>query len=372
MPGPMRAPRVPAADLARSPAMTPVRAAQFGTGHGHAAGKLLALQRSPDVELAGVFEPDPARRDALRATGEPWAGVNWLDDAARVLDDPTIVLVASEGRNDQSLGETERLVEAGKHVWYDKPAGEDWARWQRVVARRRGPGPRDPGGLHVPLSPGLPADRRLGARRPPGRRLRHPGAHVDLDPGGVAPRDRPPRRRHLLRPRRPHAGPDRVAARPADRGHGRSSATTTARCPASTTTRSPSSITPRALALVDIAAMEPAPMARRFEVYGTRGSAILGPFEPSGPIRLCLQAPAAGFAAGEQTLTRAASSRARSSTSSSWPRCVDAVARAAPPGPPPRPRAARPGDAAPGDRRHRDLARLTPAGGHRRRQPAPA
>src|SRR2546425_11917788 len=48
--------------------------------------------------------------------------------------------------------------------------------------------------------------------------------------------------------------------------------------------------------------MEPAPVARRFEVYGTRGSAILEPFEPSGPIRLCLRAPAAGFPAGAQAV----------------------------------------------------------------------
>ena len=45
---------------------------------------------------------------------------------------------------------------------------------------------------------------------------------------------------------------------------------------------------PQALAFVDIAAMEAPPMARRFEVYGSRGSAILEPFEPAGRIRLCL------------------------------------------------------------------------------------
>ncbi|MBV7337004.1 gfo/Idh/MocA family oxidoreductase, partial [Chloroflexi bacterium TSY] len=32
------------------------------------------------------------------------------------------------------LSQTETIVQAGKHVWYDKPAGEDWAQWQRVVA----------------------------------------------------------------------------------------------------------------------------------------------------------------------------------------------------------------------------------------------
>ena len=39
-------------------------------------------------------------------------------------------------------------------------------------------------------------------------------------------------------------------------------------------------------------------MARRFEVYGTEGSAILEPFEPADTIRLCLLKPGANFPAG--------------------------------------------------------------------------
>jgi predicted dehydrogenase len=54
------------------------------------------------------------------------------------------------------------------------------------------------------------------------------------------------------------------------------------------------------MAMIDIAAMETPPPARRFEVYGTRGSAILEPFEPAGPIRLCLDRAAGDFAPGEQ------------------------------------------------------------------------
>ena len=56
-----------------------------------------------------------------------------------------------------------------------------------------------------------------------------------------------------------------------------------------------------AIAFVDIAAMETRPMARRFEVYGTQGSAILRePFEPAQRIRLCLEEPGHGYPAGEQ------------------------------------------------------------------------
>ena len=59
---------------------------------------------------------------------------------------------------------------------------------------------------------------------------------------------------------------------------------------------------PRALACVDIAAMEPPPMARRFEVYGSRGSAIMEPFEPAGPIRLCLVEAVGERPVGEQRI----------------------------------------------------------------------
>jgi predicted dehydrogenase len=59
---------------------------------------------------------------------------------------------------------------------------------------------------------------------------------------------------------------------------------------------------PRAIATVDIAAMEAPPPARRFEVYGTGGSAIMEPFEPAGAIRLCLAEAVAGFVQGEQNL----------------------------------------------------------------------
>ena len=56
------------------------------------------------------------------------------------------------------------------------------------------------------------------------------------------------------------------------------------------------------MAFIDIAAMEPPPTARRFEVYGSRGSATLEPFEPAGPIRLCLVEDAGGRTDGAQSI----------------------------------------------------------------------
>jgi predicted dehydrogenase len=57
-----------------------------------------------------------------------------------------------------------------------------------------------------------------------------------------------------------------------------------------------------ALAFVDISAMEPRPNARRFEVYGTKGSAITEPFDPGDVVRLVLEEPNGEFAAGEHII----------------------------------------------------------------------
>ena len=67
-----------------------------------------------------------------------------------------------------------------------------------------------------------------------------------------------------------------------------------------------------AIAFIDIAAMEPPPIARRFEVYGSEGSAIVSePFEPGKQIRLCLKDAKAGYQQGEQFVVINAASRHR-------------------------------------------------------------
>lgn len=279
--------------------MAPIRIAQYGTKHGHAAGKLLALRTNPQVELAGVFEPDAARRRELEREGGPFAGVRWLDDARELLDDPTIVAVASEGRNDESLDQTEQIVRAGKHVWYDKPAGEDMAQWRRVVALAETRGLVIQMGymfryhegfrqiaewvrsgllgqvfaVRAHMSTWISEEaRRVIARHPGGIFYDLAGHMLDQI---VWLLGRPLEVASFLR--------DDAGAVPGFMDN----------------TLAVLSY-PRALAFIDIAAMETPPMARRFEVYGARGSAIMEPFEPAGDIRLCLDAARDGFRQGEQ------------------------------------------------------------------------
>jgi len=279
--------------------MTRLHIAQYGTKHGHAAGKLQALRRNPRVEFAGVFEPDLARRRELERAGGPYAGVRWFDDARELLDDPGIVAIAAEGRNDESLDQAEQSIVAGKHVWYDKPAGTSWAQWQRVVALaeqrkliiQMGYMFRYHDGfqhiaewaqsgllghvfaIRAHMSTWIPEpEQRVIAR--------HPGG-ICYDLAG-----------HMLDQIVWLLGrPQQVAA----------------------FLRTDSSVVPGfkdntlvvcsyadALAYVDIAAMETQPVARRFEVYGDRGSAIIEPFEPAGRLRLCLAEPQGAYQRGEQ------------------------------------------------------------------------
>ena len=117
--------------------MAQIRMAQYGTKHGHGGGKLMAMQSNAEVEVAGVFEPDAQRRRQAQADG-PFQGAHFFADKGELLQDDSIVAIASEGGNAESLDQTEEIVAAGKHVWYDKPAGDNWLQWKRVVDLAKG------------------------------------------------------------------------------------------------------------------------------------------------------------------------------------------------------------------------------------------
>ncbi|MBD06025.1 MAG: hypothetical protein CME24_16950 [Gemmatimonadetes bacterium] len=281
--------------------MARIRMAQYGTGHGHAGGKMNSMLKHPDVEVAGIFEPNAEKAAAARS-GSAFADVTWFESEHQMLEDDTIIAIASEGSNDESLPQTEAIIQAGKHAWYDKPAGEDFPRWQAVVDTARSKG------LHIQMGYMLryhPAFMQVAdwAREgflgdvfsirghmstsvPPESQAKiaaHKGGiHFDL--GGhmldqvVWILGRPERVTSFLR-------------------------SDTADVPDFTDNSLVVYEFDNAMAFIDIAAMETRPMARRFEVFGTKGSAILlEPFEPGGRIRLALDEARGGYEEGEQLI----------------------------------------------------------------------
>jgi len=280
--------------------MPQIRMAQYGTKHGHAAGKLTAMLANPQVEFMGVYEPDAERRRQLTASDGPFAGVRWFNNANEMLGDPTIVAIASEGANVESLAQTEQIVVAGKHVWYDKPAGDDWPRWQRVMAQALDKGLHIQMGYMFRYHEGFGRIERWVQEGLLGR-VFSVRAHMSTNIGELARRKIGVHRGGICYDLAGHmldqivwllGRPERVTSflrHDDDLAPGFADNTLCAL------------EYERAVALVDIAAMEPSPMARRYEVYGTEGSAILlEPFEPAHAIRLCLSQAKGEYAQGEQ------------------------------------------------------------------------
>jgi predicted dehydrogenase len=291
--------------------MAKIRMAQYGTKHGHARGKLQAMLVNPDVEVAGVFEPDEERRAKLQTDGSAFNNVRLFTDAAEMLEDETIVAVASEGDNAESLNQTEEIVNAGKHVWYDKPAGENWEQWQRVIntaqqksllvqmgymlryhssfkqvtewARSGFLGNVFSVRAHMSTNISEEARKRIS---------QHVGG-IFFDLGG-----------HVLDQVLWMLGkPEKVTSFLRNDGE-------------STEPFKDNTLTvyefEKGMAFISISALEPRPMARRFEVYGTEGSAIIvEPFEPGHTIRLCLQKTKEGYSQGEQIVKIDRESRQR-------------------------------------------------------------
>ena len=291
---------------------------QYGVRHGHAAGKLAAMRANQDVEVAGVFEPDPAVR-AQAAASRAYAGVTWLESEAELLGDRRIQAIAIEGLNAESLPMALAAAHAGKHLWYDKPAGDDWSSYQALVAAirtndvylqmgymfRYQDGFQQLAGwvrsgllgdvfaIRAHMSTWIP---EAGGAFSRGTIAQSHGAGILYDLSG-----------HML---------DQILWLMSDERPTRVTAFTrndaTPGVPAFKDNTLGVYEFTKALAMVDIAAMEPQPTARRFEVYGTRGSAILDPMEPATVARLVLDGARGGYERGLQEIPLAGTTRQRS------------------------------------------------------------
>lgn len=278
-----------------------LRIAQFGTKHGHASGKARALRGNPEVEFCGLLEPDPEARAATQRQ-ESYSGVRWYERAEEMLGDDSIAAIAVEGRNEESLGMARQAIDAGKHIWFDKPAGDDWPAFQALVGIARERRLLVQMGYMFRYHDGF---RRITewARSGLLGELFMVRAHMSTN---ISESSRAVLSRHRGGVFYDLAGhmldqvvwllgrPRRVAS------YLRNDATPSV--PAFADNTLGVFEFERALALVDIAAMEPRPTARCFEVYGTRGSAIMEPIEPARAIRLCLEEASEGYERGAQAV----------------------------------------------------------------------
>ena len=109
-----------------------IRLAQYGISHDHAGGKTNVMKQSDDIEFAGVYEPSQEVRETI-GSSSTYDGVTWFESKEEMLEDETIVGIAAQGRVSENLTFAREILEHGKHVWFDKPAGDDLDTFRQVL-----------------------------------------------------------------------------------------------------------------------------------------------------------------------------------------------------------------------------------------------
>jgi len=277
-----------------------VKMVQYGIAHAHASGKVDAMTKNADVDFCGVFEPDPQIR-ARRGGASAYEGVHWFESVKEILEDESIAAVAIEGQVRDNLAFAREAIEHGKHVWLDKPAGDDMAEFDKLLALARDKKLLAQLGYMFRYNPGFQfmfdriQDGSLGEIFSVRGRMST----------GITPDARPDWAQHrggVLFELLCHLIDIVVAVL------GRPDKVTSF-------LRNDLGITPefsdntiavfeyeKAIATIESAAMEVSAFpSRRFEVYGTRGSVILEPLEPPG-VRLCLSEARDDYVEGWQII----------------------------------------------------------------------
>jgi len=277
-----------------------VRLAQYGISHAHAAGKARVLKSNEDVEFCGVFEPDAAVRNS-KGQDPAYEGVHWFSRKEAFLEDESIVGVAIEGRVAENLAFAREAIAHGKHIWLDKPAGDDLREFKAILELARdkrllvqlGYMFRYNAGFQFILDwarTGRLGDIFSARGRMSTSTNEETRQRLAVHDGGILFE----LLCHLI---------DIVVALLGRPNHVtsflRNELRTVPKFRDNTATVFEYD---KAMVILESAAMEVSPFpARRLEVYGTRGSAILEPLEPPA-LRLCLDEARDGYQKGWQTV----------------------------------------------------------------------
>ena len=276
--------------------MKKIGVAQWGTKHGHAKGWLDLLHKSKNIDFKGLFEPDAERKRYLLSTNEKiWKEVNWIHDFDMILSDKNVEIIFIEESNNKSLEVLEKCIINNKHVMMDKPAGYDFEKFKNLA--------------DIAKQKGLIIELGYMFRQHEGFKLiadwAHSGklgkifmvrAHMSTNLPEINNENNDISRQGLSK----YTGGVfyDLAGHMIDQIcwiQGRPKRIKSFFMNSASKNKKFSDNTISifeygdGMTIIDIAAMETKPMARRFEVYGTKGSAIMEPFEPAESIRLCLE-----------------------------------------------------------------------------------
>jgi len=280
--------------------------AQWGTKHGHAKGWLDLLTDSNKIDFKGLYEPDIKRKETLTNSNDiTWKTVHWIDNFEKILSDKKIKIIFIEESNNKSLEVLEKCIKHNKNVMLDKPAGNNFNNFKslaKLASEKKliielGYMFRQHEGfkkiatwakngnlgkifmIRAHMSTNLPEYNEANNNISRSGLSKYKGG-VFYDLAG-----------HMI---------DQICW---IQGRPQKIKSFFMNSDSKNKDFSDNTISifeyDSAMTIIDIAAMETKPMARRFEVYGSKGSAIMEPFEPAKSIRLTLEEPFERYATGE-------------------------------------------------------------------------
>jgi predicted dehydrogenase len=107
-----------------------IKIGQIGLAHPHARGKLAAIRSlAEEYEFIGVVEPDVARRKSVR-------GVKFISEE-ELLNTKGLEAVAVETRVRDLVPTAARVVDTGRHIHLDKPAGPSLPAFKKLVVEAK-------------------------------------------------------------------------------------------------------------------------------------------------------------------------------------------------------------------------------------------
>lgn len=119
---------------AADPPKERIKIGQIGTGHEHASAKMATFRKLSDLyEVVGIAESDPELRK--RHENSPaYQGLTWMTEE-QLLNTKGLQAVAVEvnSGDDRLLPITANCIDADMHVHLDKPGGESFSAFKKVL-----------------------------------------------------------------------------------------------------------------------------------------------------------------------------------------------------------------------------------------------
>ncbi|HJN09238.1 MAG TPA: Gfo/Idh/MocA family oxidoreductase [Pirellulaceae bacterium] len=119
---------------AADPPKQRIKIGQIGTGHEHASAKMATFRKLSDhYEVVGIAESDPELRKKYE-NNSAYRGLTWMTEE-QLLDTKGLQAVAVEvnSGDDRLIPITANCIDAGMHVHLDKPGGESFSAFKKVL-----------------------------------------------------------------------------------------------------------------------------------------------------------------------------------------------------------------------------------------------